>query len=74
MVVPGDIPLAIPLASIEANSGLLDDQVTSPEMVFVLPSMNEPVAVNCMDFSTSTVGSEGLMLIEVRGLENPSIS
>jgi hypothetical protein len=53
---------------------LLDDQVTSPEMFFVLPSMNEPVAVNCMDFSTSTVGSEGLMLIEVRGLENPSIS
>ena len=43
---PGASPDTVPLEVIEANAGLDEDQVTAEVRLWVLPSLNVPVAVN----------------------------
>jgi hypothetical protein len=46
-VVPGFTPVAIPVAAIVAAFGAEDAQVTPVDRVWLVPSLNVPVAVNC---------------------------
>lgn len=47
VVLPGDIPVASPVALMVATLALLEDQVTVLVRSRVLPSENVPVALYC---------------------------
>ena len=63
-VVPGLMPDARPAALTPASVGAEEVQFTEGLMFWVVPSLNEPVAVNCRNNPTTRVGFAGVTVME----------
>src|ERR1700722_15896482 len=56
--------VAVPGAGVVATAGVSDDQATEPVRFCVLPSLNDPVAVNCCVAFLANVGFAGVTAID----------
>ncbi len=70
VVVPAAVAVARPVLLLIFAIDVLDElQVTDVVISWAVPSKNVPVAVNCREAPTDTIGLAGVTVMEVRGEE-----